>query len=59
MAETILAGEKIEKFSLQQRFTLLTSIHAVVPWLSEYFFVRHRPRHAGNRDGQQKEPSGL
>jgi len=28
-------------------------------WLTEYFFMRHRPGNGPNGDGQDKEPDNL
>jgi hypothetical protein len=59
MAETILAGEQVEKFAGQQRPAVLAPGNTVFARLAKDFFVRHRPGDTGDRDCQDKKPNDL
>ena len=48
MTETILTSKKIKEFSLHESRIILTSVYAIFSGLPQDFFVRNRPRNAGN-----------
>lgn len=54
MAETILAGKKIEKLTLVQFGTIGRFTDTKFPQFSENFFFGKCPRNAGNRYCQYK-----
>ena len=51
MAETVLAGEEVEKLFCKQLSTLFTSLNAVFARLPEYLFMGNRPGYTRDWQG--------
>ena len=59
MTETILTGEKVEKFALKNCFAILASFHAVFTRLFKDFLMGDRPCDAGYWKGQHEKHAKL
>ena len=59
VAEAVLAGEKIEKFSLYDVAAFLAAADTVLSNLSEHLLMRDRPRNRRNGDGKNEQPDNL
>src|ERR1700722_9720498 len=56
VAETVFAGEEVEKLSTEKRIGLLAPVGAIVARLAKDFLVRDRPRNAGHRQCKHEQP---
>jgi hypothetical protein len=59
MAETVFAGKQVEEFPLDQSPAVLAPLRAIFARLAKDFFVRHRPRDAGDGHGENEQPGDL
>ena len=59
MAETVLAGEKIEEFTLRDAAARLALRDAIIPELPNDFFMRDSPRNGCDGKRQDKQIQHL
>src|SRR5579883_1268832 len=59
MAEAVFTGEQVEELALDNRSAGFTVAHAPLTGLAEDLLMRHRPRHACDRNRQDEENKQL
>jgi len=59
VAEAVLAGKQVEKFSLEQSATALALPHAILPRLAKGLFVRYGPDNARHGYGENERDPKL
>ena len=59
MTEAIFAGKKVEKFPCNEMPAVSAAVDTIFTWLAKNFFVRYRPRNAGDWNRKYKQPYDL